>query len=107
MLPKVAVILAGWVLLISVITYLVTLFRVVSVLKKNYPDYWRRIGSQSLFDPNNVTVVFPKIIFGMDLPHDATPKYLPLLWVLRIALVVGLAIFIFMMSIIVLGTAPK
>ncbi|MGE5624087.1 MAG: hypothetical protein ACM3ZT_00910 [Bacillota bacterium] len=107
MLPKIVVMLSGWVLLVSCITYLAALFRVVSLLKSNYPDYWGRIGAPSLFDPNSITTVFPKIIFGRDIPDDANSKYRSLLWALRFSLVVGIIVFLFMVVVAALGLAPK
>src|SRR5690348_6222762 len=106
MLPKVTVILIGWVLLVSGAMYLGTLFRIVTLLRRNYVEYWKRIGSPSLFDPNSITTIFPKIIFGRDMPEDAVSLYRPLLWAMRVSLVVGTVVFAFAMAIIALGKAP-
>jgi len=92
-----------YVLLICTVIYLVSLFAVISLLRKSYPDYWQRIGSPNLLDPNSITIVFPKIIFGRDVPEDAIIKYRPLLWSLRASLLISTIIFIYLMIMMLLG----
>jgi len=93
-------------LLICTVTYLVSLFIAVALLKKSYPDYWRRIGSPNLFDLNSITIIFPKIIFGRDLPESAVTKYRPQLWALRASLLISTIIFTYLMIMMLLGRAP-
>jgi len=95
------------VLLICTVIYLASLLVVVSLLKKTYPDYWRRIGSPNLMDPNSITIVFPKIIFGRDVPEDAKTKYRTLLWTLRASLLISTIIVIYLMIMMSLGRAPR
>lgn len=96
----------AWVLLISALIYVAALFHVVALLKKNHPDYWQRIGSPNLFNANNITTVFPKIILGLDIPRDIASEYQGILLALRISLVISLIVFLAMLAIMALGMAP-
>lgn len=107
MLSLSVLIIMGWALFISVVIYLGSLFAVVALLKKNYPDYWKRIGSPSLFDPNSIAVVFPKIIFGRDLPADAVTRYRLHFWALRMSLLLSTMIWVYLMITVFLGKAPR
>lgn len=106
MLPKFVVIIFGWVLLITCATYLLGLSRVVKLLRNNFPEYWQRIGSPKLSDPNNLTTVFPKVILGLDIPKEAALRYRGILLAVRASLIIFLISFVFMVVMAALGKTP-
>lgn len=107
MISGTTIMILGWILLVSVLVYVISLFTIVALLKKIYPDYWQRIGSPSLFDPSSVKTVFPKIILGRDLPTEAITRYQLRLWALRASLLIGITVWLCFMAIVILGMAPK
>ena len=100
-------VILSWILFICAAIYLASLFTVVALLKRDYSDYWQRIGSPNLFDPNSIAAVFPKIILGRDLPEDAATRHRITFWALRVSIVISVIIFVLLMSMMLQGKAPK
>lgn len=97
-LAKPIVILLSWTMLIAILVYLVTLVALITGLKNEQVEYWQRISSPRLLDPNGQISVFWKIICGADIPKNVAAKYKLKLKIVRMSLIVGLSIFFILMA---------
>ncbi|HVK52824.1 MAG TPA: hypothetical protein VM469_13920 [Pseudoxanthomonas sp.] len=80
--------------LLVVLPYLVCVYRLADRIRKDKPDYWRELGSPTLWTARGQGVLLPRILGFVRMPADFSHRHDKELILVRMLLVIGLGLFV-------------
>lgn len=93
----------SWGFPLVVVAYLVVLVSFVSMMRRDYHEYWKSIGSPGLWEPNGQAAILKRVFLPRQLPAQIATRHGLWLKSIRILAALGVALFLTVLLMIWLG----